>query len=81
MIMTATIQINQRGTLTLPKELRKRLGLEKGGVVIAEESSDGVILKPAVAFPIEMYSDSRIKDFEKEDEKLMVHLKKKSLKK
>lgn len=79
--MTATIQINQRGTLTLPKELRKRLGLEKGGVVIAEESSDGVILKPAVAFPIEMYSDSRIKDFEKEDEKLMVHLKKKSLKK
>lgn len=79
--MTATIQINKRGTLTLPKELRKRLGLEKGGVVIAEESSDGVILKPAVAFPIEMYSDSRIKDFEKEDEKLMVHLKKKSFKK
>lgn len=78
--MTTTIQINQRGTLTLPKKLRKRLGLEKGGVIIAEESDDGVVLKPAVAFPIEMYSDSRIKEFEKEDEKLMAHLKKRSIK-
>ena len=78
--MTTTIQINQRGTLTLPKKLRKRLGLEKGGVIMAEESDDGVVLKPAVAFPIEMYSDSRIKEFEKEDEKLMAHLKKRSIK-
>lgn len=76
--MTTTIQINERGTLTLPKELRKRLGLEKGGVIIAEISDNGIILKPAVAFPIEMYTDSRIKEFEKEDEKLMEHLKKRS---
>ena len=77
--MTTTIQINERGTLTLPKELRKRLGLEKGGVIIAEVSDDGIILKPAVAFPIEMYTDSRIKEFEEEDEKLMEHLKKRSI--
>lgn len=78
--MTATIQINQRGTLTLPKELRKRLGLEKGGIVMAEESNDGVVLKPAVAFPVELYSESRIKEFAKEDEKLLAHLKKKPTK-
>ena len=77
--MTTTIQINKRGTLTLPKELRKRLGLEKGGVIIAETSDDGIILRPAVAFPIEMYTDSRIKEFEKDDEKLMEHLKKRSI--
>lgn len=76
--MATTIQINARGTLTLPKELRKRLGLEKGGVIIAEVSEDGIILKPAVAFPIEMYNDSRIKEFDKEDERLMAHLKKRS---
>ncbi|MGA1841763.1 MAG: AbrB/MazE/SpoVT family DNA-binding domain-containing protein [bacterium] len=76
--MTTTIQINERGTLTLPKELRKRLGLEKGGVIIAEVSDDGIILKPAVAFPIEMYTNSRIKEFEEEDKKLMGHLKKRS---
>ena len=78
--MAETIQINQRGTLTLPKELRKKLGLEKGGVVMAEESDEGIVLKPAVAFPIEIYSDARIKEFEEEDENLMSHLKKRSLK-
>lgn len=77
--MTTTIQINKRGTLTLPKELRRRLGLEKGGVIIAEASEDGIILKPAVAFPIEMYTDSRIKEFENENEKLKEHLKKRSI--
>jgi len=74
--MITTIQINQRGTLTLPKALRRRLGLEKGGVVMAEESGDGVLLKPAVAFPVEMYSESRIREFEKEDERLFQHVKK-----
>jgi AbrB family looped-hinge helix DNA binding protein len=78
--MTSTIQINQRGTLTLPKKLRKRLGLEKGGVVVAEESKDGIILKPAVAFPVEIYSDERIKEFVEEDETLLSHLKKKTKK-
>lgn len=72
--MVATIQINQRGTLTLPIELRKRLGLERGGVVMVEESGDGVVLKPAVAFPIEIYSEDRIKEFEKEDARLRAHL-------
>jgi len=78
--MTTTIQVNQRGTLTLPIELRKKLGIEKGGVIMIEESSEGIILKPAVAFPVEMYTDERLKEFEKEDEKLSAHLKKKTAK-
>ncbi|MBN1625673.1 MAG: AbrB/MazE/SpoVT family DNA-binding domain-containing protein [Deltaproteobacteria bacterium] len=76
--MATTIQINKRGTLTLPKELRKRLGLERGGVIMAEETNEGIVLKPAVAFPIEMYTDSRMKEFAKEDERLMAHIKKRS---
>ncbi len=71
--------MNQRGTLTLPKEVRKRLGLERGGVVMAEES-DEPVLKPAVAFPIETYSDERITEFEKEEKKLALRLKKRNSK-
>ncbi|MBN1309047.1 MAG: AbrB/MazE/SpoVT family DNA-binding domain-containing protein [Chitinispirillaceae bacterium] len=78
--MTATIQINRRGTLTLPKELRKKLGLEKGGVVMAEEAAEGIVLRPAVAFPVEMYTDSRIEEFDKEDDALMRHLEKRPAK-
>jgi bifunctional DNA-binding transcriptional regulator/antitoxin component of YhaV-PrlF toxin-antitoxin module len=75
--MTATIQINARGNLTLPKPMRKRLGLEKGGVVMAESSEQGILLKPAVAFPIEMYSDSRVAEFDEAEAELQNHLAKK----
>jgi bifunctional DNA-binding transcriptional regulator/antitoxin component of YhaV-PrlF toxin-antitoxin module len=75
--MTATIQINKRGNLTLPMPLRKMLGLEKGGVVLAESSDRGIMLKPAVAFPIEMYSDSRMAEFDDAEAELKRHLSKK----
>jgi bifunctional DNA-binding transcriptional regulator/antitoxin component of YhaV-PrlF toxin-antitoxin module len=75
--MTATIQINARGNLTLPKPLRKKLGLENGGVVMAEPSAQGILLKPAVSFPIEMYTDPRVAEFDEADAELHHHLTKK----
>jgi AbrB family looped-hinge helix DNA binding protein len=75
--MAETIRINERGSLTLPKTLRKKLGLAKGGVVLAESTSEGIVLKPAIAFPIEIYTDERISEFATEDEKLSQYLKKK----
>ena len=75
--MAAPIQINQRGNMTLPKPLRKMLGIEKGGVVMAEPSDQGILLKPAVAFPIEMYSASRVAEFDDAETDLKRHLAKK----
>jgi antitoxin PrlF len=75
-----TIQINARGSLTLPKPLRKKLGLEKGGFVIAEVSEQGIFLKPALAFPIEMYSDSRVAEFNEAESELKNHLVKRGIK-
>jgi bifunctional DNA-binding transcriptional regulator/antitoxin component of YhaV-PrlF toxin-antitoxin module len=51
--MSTTIQINKRGTLTLPMTIRKKLGLERGGAVIAEDTELGIVIKPAVTYPIE----------------------------
>jgi len=64
------IQVNERGSLTLPKSLRKALGIERGGVVMAELSTDGLVLKPAVSFPIELYSNERVEEFDKADREL-----------
>lgn len=75
--MTATIQINSRGTLTLPKPMRKALGLDKGGLVVAEASAEGIVLRPSVAFPIEFYSDERLAEFDAADAELAKHLKRK----
>lgn len=75
--MASIININERGTLTLPKEMRKRLGIRNAGQIIAEETEDGIMLKPGMAFPIEIYSDKRIAEFQRNNE---VALKKFSLK-
>ena len=76
--MAEPIRINGRGSMTLPKILRKKLGIINGGVLLAETTSEGVILRPAVAFPIEIYTDERIAEFESEEEKLKQHIKKKA---
>lgn len=60
--------------MTLPKELRKRLGVDGGGVVMASASGDGIVLHPAVAYPIEIYSHERIAEFDQAEEELAQHL-------
>jgi bifunctional DNA-binding transcriptional regulator/antitoxin component of YhaV-PrlF toxin-antitoxin module len=75
--MNATIQINSRGTLTLPKALRRAMGLERGGMVVAETSAEGIVLRPGVAFPIELYTDDRVAEFDAADADLGRRLKRK----
>ena len=78
--MVTTIQINERGGLTLPKALRKTLGLDKGGVIVAESREGGIWLKPAVAFAIELYSDERVAEFDQADKELAGRLARKGRK-
>jgi len=68
--MNATIQINRRGTLTLPKSLRHTLGVDRGGMIVAETSEQGILLRPSVTFPIEIYTDERIAEFDAADKEL-----------
>lgn len=58
-----TAKIGKRGVFTIPAFLRKRFGLADGSLVIAEEREDGILLRPAVATPIEVYSDERTAEF------------------
>lgn len=69
--MTKVININERGTLTLPKELRKSLGLKNEGQIVAEETSEGILLRPSATFPIEMYSEERVAEFKKNNEEAL----------
>ena len=66
--MTKVININERGTLTLPKEMRLRLGVNANAQVVAEETDDGILLRAGVTFPVEMYSDKRVAEFRKHNE-------------
>jgi len=61
--------------MTLPKPLRKTLGVDGGGIVMAEVAGEGIVLHAAAAFPIELYSDARIAEFDAEDVALEKRLK------
>jgi len=58
-----TSRVGKRGTVVVPARLRQRFGLQEGTLLIAEEQSGGILLRPAVAVPVESYSDERKAEF------------------
>ena len=58
-----TSRMGKRGTFVVPAELRERYGLDEGALIIAEEREDGILLRPAVAVPVEMYTPERRAEF------------------
>jgi len=65
--MRESLTVSGRGQITLPVNMRKRLGIEAGGVLIAEEREDDIVLRPAAVLEIETYSDADIARWEAED--------------
>jgi len=62
-----TLTVSSRGQITLPANLRKRLGIRPGGVLSAEEKGGELVLRPAVVLEIESYSDAEIRRWDEED--------------
>jgi len=58
-----TSKVGKRGTVVIPARLRRRFGIEEGSLIIAEERGDGILIRPAVALPVEIYTDERIAEF------------------
>lgn len=65
--MADNIVVSERGQITLPAALRKKLGIEPGAVVQIEERDGGLLLRPAVVLPLEIYSDADIARWKDED--------------
>ena len=56
-------KVGKRGALIVPARLRKRFGIEEGSLVTAEETEDGILIRPAVVVPVERYSPQRKAEF------------------
>ena len=69
--MTKVVNINGRGALTLPKDMRRRLGVRDGGQVVIEERPEGVLLRPGATFPLEIYTDERLAEFRRNNEEAL----------
>jgi len=56
-------KVGKRGAVIVPARLRKRFGIEEGTLVTAEETQDGILIRPAVVIPVERYSPERKAEF------------------
>lgn len=68
--MKATVTITSRGVITLPAKLRQSLGLKPDDHLIAETTPEGLLLRPAVVLPVEVYSPEREREFDAEEAEL-----------
>jgi AbrB family looped-hinge helix DNA binding protein len=72
--MKANITITSRGVITLPAKLRQALGLKAEDHLIAETTPEGLLLRPAVTLPVEIYTPERIREFDTAEQELAVYL-------
>ena len=58
-----TAKIGKRGTVVIPSGLRRKYGFVEGSIVIAEAREEGVLLRPVVTLPLEIYTPERKAEF------------------
>lgn len=63
MAIPESSRVGKRGSFVIPAKLRRRFGIEEGSEVIAEETPEGILLRPAVIVPLELYTDERKAEF------------------
>ena len=68
--MKTTVTVTSRGVVTLPAKLRRTLGLKADDLLIAETTPEGLLLRPAVTLPVEIYSDARVREFDEGEAEL-----------
>ena len=63
------VKLGKKGQLSLPAGVLRKLGPEGAATLMVEATGDGaVILRPAAVYPIEIYSDARVKEFERSNQ-------------
>jgi AbrB family looped-hinge helix DNA binding protein len=62
--MKAVVTLTRRGVVTLPAKLRQALGLKGDDQLIAEATPEGLLLRPAVTLPVELYTAEREREFD-----------------
>lgn len=62
-MVTTAVHLGRKGVLVIPVGMRRALGLDEGSLVILERRPEGVLIRPAVAVPVEQYTERRRAEF------------------
>jgi bifunctional DNA-binding transcriptional regulator/antitoxin component of YhaV-PrlF toxin-antitoxin module len=78
--MAIAVPISKRGTVTIPPEIRKKLGVDRleNPMLLVEEKDGRLYFEPAAAIPVRDIPKSKLKSWIKEDEAEMTTFKKSS---
>ena len=58
------VRLGKKGQVTIPKGILRKLAIPDEAPLVVEASAGGaIILRQAVVFPIEIYSNARVKEF------------------
>jgi antitoxin PrlF len=63
--MTIPLSLSRRGQITLPKEVREKLGLRPGDVLLLKVEEGRLVLELALLLSYEVYSEERLEEFRK----------------
>lgn len=74
--MQAKATINERGVITIPAAMRQALGLKPNDEVLIVETEQGLLIRPALSVPLEIYTEKRIAEFASDDAAIGKRLKK-----
>ncbi len=62
------VKFGKKGQLTIPKSILKQAGILEDAPLLVEAGIDGsIILRQAGVNPIAIYTDARVKEFERAD--------------
>ena len=72
--MQAKAVLNNRGVITIPAALRQALGLKANDELVLEDAHGGILIRPAISVPLELYSEARIREFARDEKAIGAHL-------
>lgn len=59
------VKLGKKGQLSLPAAVLRKLGIEGAAMLLIETTSDGaMVLRPVGVYPVEIYTDERLREFE-----------------
>jgi bifunctional DNA-binding transcriptional regulator/antitoxin component of YhaV-PrlF toxin-antitoxin module len=75
--MKKMLTLTTRGVVTLPARMREAAGFPSNGQILAETTPEGLLLRPAITLPVEIYSRERIAEFDEAEADLEKALRRK----
>ena len=62
------VKLGKKGQVTIPKAILKQAGIAADAPLLIAADADGsIVLRQAAVYPIELYTDERIAEFEQEN--------------